>query len=150
MSGYTGKDFCKQLEEIMKKCDNLSQELKTQKSEYTQKIDILEDKISKLETENEKLRNDNDRLKKQLNNDSNNCLYESLRELECLDKLAALMSRIQVREHIFSSSQTPVNSSYKRSNACDLCRLCRRVDRRGMGQEGRGVHTQRKIFKTKI
>ena len=72
MSGYTGKDYCTHLEEIMKKCDNLSQELKTQKSEYTQKIDILEDKISKLETENEKLRNDNDRLKKQLNNDSNN------------------------------------------------------------------------------
>ena len=72
MSGYTGKDFCKQLEEIMKKCDNLSQELKNQKNEYTQKIDILEDKLSKLETENEKLRNDNDRLKKQLNNDSNN------------------------------------------------------------------------------
>jgi len=72
MSGYTGKDFCRQLEEILKKCDNLSQELKTQKNEYTQKIDILEDKISKLETENEKLRNDNDRLKKQLNNDSNN------------------------------------------------------------------------------
>lgn len=72
MSGYTGKDFCKQLEEIMKKCDNLSQELKTQKTEYTEKIDVLEDKISKLETENEKLRNDNDRLKKQLNNDSNN------------------------------------------------------------------------------
>lgn len=72
MSGYTGRDFCKQLEEIMKKCDNLSLELKTQKSEYNEKIDILENKISKLETENEKLRNDNDRLKKQLNNDSNN------------------------------------------------------------------------------
>lgn len=72
MSGYTGKDFCKQLEEIMKKCDNLSQELKTQKNEYTEKIEVLEDKISKLEAENEKLRNDNDRLKKQLNNDSNN------------------------------------------------------------------------------
>lgn len=56
MSGYTGKDFCKQLEEIMKKCDNLSQELKTQKNEYTEKIEVLEDKISKLEAENEKIK----------------------------------------------------------------------------------------------
>ncbi len=72
MAGYTGKDFCRQLEEVMKKCDNLSHEIKTQKKEYTQKIEILEDKISNLEKENQKLKDDNDRLKKQINNDSNN------------------------------------------------------------------------------
>lgn len=72
MSGYTGKDFCKQLEQIMKKCDNLSLEMKTQKKEYTEKIDILEHRVLELETENQVLRDDNDRLKKQINNDSNN------------------------------------------------------------------------------
>lgn len=72
MSQYISKDIHKQLEEVMKKCDNLSLEIKKQKKEYNEKIEILEDKVSKLEDENEKLRNDNARLKKQLNNDSNN------------------------------------------------------------------------------
>lgn len=72
MSGYTGKDIFKQLEEVMKKCDNLSLDIKNQKKQYDEKINTLEHRVSELETENEKLKNDNDRLKKQLNNDSNN------------------------------------------------------------------------------
>lgn len=72
MAGYTGKDFCKQLEEVMKKCDNLSLELKTQKKNYDEKIDKLVAENKKLKEKNEKLTNEVDRLKKQLNNDSNN------------------------------------------------------------------------------
>lgn len=72
MSGYTGKDFCKQLEEIMKKCNNLSLELKVQKKEYTEKIDILTAENKQLKERNEKLENEVDRLKKQLNNNSDN------------------------------------------------------------------------------
>lgn len=72
MSGYTGKDFCKQLEEIMKKCDNLSLEMKIQKKEYTEKIEKLTIENKELKEKNEKLTNEVDRLKKQLNNDSNN------------------------------------------------------------------------------
>lgn len=72
MSGYTGKDFCKQLEEIMKKCDNLSLEMKTQKKDYDEKIEKLTIENKELKEKNEKLTNEVDRLKKQLNNDSNN------------------------------------------------------------------------------
>ena len=72
MSGYTGKDFCKQLEEIMKKCDNLSLEMKTQKKEYNEKIEKLTIENKELKEKNEKLTNEVDRLKKQLNNNSNN------------------------------------------------------------------------------
>lgn len=72
MSGYTGKDLFKQLEEVMKKCDNLSLEMKKQKIDYEKRIYKLETKVTELEIENQKLRDDNDRLKKQFNNDSNN------------------------------------------------------------------------------
>lgn len=72
MSGYTGRDFCKQLEEIMKKCDNLSLEMKNQKKEYTEKIERLTAENKQLKQKNEKLENEVDRLRKQLNNDSNN------------------------------------------------------------------------------
>ena len=81
------KDLFKQVQELMIKCDNLSQKVKTvekktekkfkkeikeMKQQYEEKIEILEKKVVQLENENEKLRNDNDRLKKQTNNDSNN------------------------------------------------------------------------------
>lgn len=72
MSGYTGKDMFKQLEEVMKKCDNLSLEIKTQKIHYEERIYKLENRVTELETENKKLKDDNDRLKKQINNNSNN------------------------------------------------------------------------------
>ena len=72
MSGYTGKDMFKQLEEVMKKCDNLSLEIKTQKIHYEEKINKLENRVTELECENKKLKDDNDRLKKQINNNSNN------------------------------------------------------------------------------
>ena len=65
-------DIMKQLHEVMRKCDDLSCELKNQKKEYTEKINVLENRIVELETENQKLKEDNDRLKKQINNDSNN------------------------------------------------------------------------------
>ena len=77
----------KQLQEVMKKCDDLSHEvkiiekktekkfkkqLKEQKEYFTQKIEILEKENKELKIENKKLRDDNDRLKKIINNDSNN------------------------------------------------------------------------------
>lgn len=84
----------KQLQEVLKKCDDLSQEIKENKKEYKKEIKeinlkheqeifelkeehkkevlYLNSRIEKLEDENQKLRNDNDRLKKIINNDSNN------------------------------------------------------------------------------
>ena len=81
------KDLFKQVQELILKCDNLSQEVKTiekktekkfkkqlkeQKEYFTQKIEVLEKENKELKIENKKLRNDNDRLKKIINNDSNN------------------------------------------------------------------------------
>lgn len=83
---YSNQVF-KQLQEVMKKCDDLSHEvkiiekktekkfkkqLKEQKEYFTQKIKDLEKENKDLKMENQKLRNDNDRLKKIINNDSNN------------------------------------------------------------------------------
>ena len=75
---YNNQVF-KQLEEVMKKCDDLSLEIKQERKEFkkeksilNEKIQKLESKVEKLENENRKLRDDNDRLKKQLNNNSNN------------------------------------------------------------------------------
>ena len=90
MAGYTGRDFCKQLEEVLKKCDNLSQEIKDIKLEHSKEITELKEKhkkeikglnerINTLEKENDELRKENtkltnevDRLKKQINNNSDN------------------------------------------------------------------------------
>ena len=90
MAGYTGRDFCKQLEEVLKKCDNLSQEIKDIKLNHSQEIadlkekhkkeiKVLNERISTLEKENNELRKENtkltnevDRLKKQINNNSDN------------------------------------------------------------------------------
>ncbi len=93
-TGDYNNQIFKQLQEVMKKCDDLSQEVKDTKREcnckiatlqeqhkeeikeirqhYETRIENLENKVSKLENENQKLRDDNDRLKKQINNDSNN------------------------------------------------------------------------------
>lgn len=86
---YNNQVF-KQLQAVMEKCDDLSQEIKDVKREHKKeilelkakhikeidnlnnKIDLLEQENVCLKSENQKLRNDNDRLKKQLNNDSNN------------------------------------------------------------------------------
>lgn len=90
MAGYTGRDFCKQLEDVLKKCDNLSQEIKDIKLKHSQEITdlkekhkkeikVLNERISTLEKENDELRKENtklinevDRLKKQINNNSDN------------------------------------------------------------------------------
>ena len=84
--GYM-KDIYKQLEECMKKCDNLSQEVKSVKKQTSKKyieeireikkvhneeVRVLKDEIKDLKEKNDKLNNEVDRLKKQLNNDSNN------------------------------------------------------------------------------
>lgn len=70
------KDLIKEIEQLMLKCDNLSQEIKTSEKKHKKEIKELQEKydkrISKLEEENEKLRNDNDRLKKIINNNSDN------------------------------------------------------------------------------
>lgn len=75
---YNNQVF-KQLQEVMKKCDDLSLEIKQERKKFNkekkilnEKIKKLENKVEKLESENQKLRNDNDRLKKQINNNSNN------------------------------------------------------------------------------
>jgi len=65
-------DILKQLHEVMKKCDDLSCELKSQKEEYTARIAVLEKENAELKEKNIKLENEVDRLKKQINNDSNN------------------------------------------------------------------------------
>lgn len=87
--GYV-KDIYKQLEEFMKKCDNLSQEIKDlkkahkeeikqlkdgfakERKDFKEKIDNLNNVVNQRDKKIEKLENEVDRLKKQLNNDSNN------------------------------------------------------------------------------
>lgn len=78
-SGDYNNQVFKQLQEVMRKCDDLSQEIKQERKIFkkekkvlNEKIEKLENKVEKLENENQKLRNDNDRLKKQINNNSNN------------------------------------------------------------------------------
>lgn len=73
------KDLFKQVEELISKCDNLSQEIKKERKEHQKEKDALnnriknlENKVLKLEEENQKLRDDNDRLKKIVNNNSDN------------------------------------------------------------------------------
>lgn len=77
-SNYDRQVF-RQLEHVLKKCDNLSQEIRDIKKEHKKEVAKLNDKIDTLEqenyelkVENKKLRDDNDRMKKQLNNNSNN------------------------------------------------------------------------------
>lgn len=83
-------DMYKQLEEVMKKCDSLSQEIKDIKKDHKKEIHQLKNEFSKerknlneeikilnkvIKQKNEKidkLENEIDRLKKQLNNNSNN------------------------------------------------------------------------------
>ena len=69
----------KQIQDLLNKCDSLSQEIKNDRKEFkkekielNKKISNLETKVHRLETENKKLRDDNDRLKKQINNNSDN------------------------------------------------------------------------------
>ena len=66
------KDLFKQVQEMIKKCDNLSSEMKTQKIYFEDKIEKLETENKFLKIENQKLRDDNDRLKKIINNNSGN------------------------------------------------------------------------------
>ena len=61
-SNYNGQIF-KQLEEVMKKCDNLSQEIKDIKKEHRKEVEKLNKKIDELEKENKELKEENDILK---------------------------------------------------------------------------------------
>ena len=90
MASNYDKHIFRQLEDVLKKCDNLSQEIKDIKEEHKKEIFELEVKhakqinelnvkIENLEKENEKLteenkilKNDNDRMKSILNKDSSN------------------------------------------------------------------------------
>ena len=90
MTSNYDRHIFKQLEEVLKKCDNLSQEIRDIKKEHKKEIFELEvkhakeinelnKKIENLEVENEKLKeknkilkNDNDRMKAILNKDSTN------------------------------------------------------------------------------
>lgn len=80
----------KQLQEVMRKCDDLSQEIKENKKKHKkelleieakyihkinkleEKVDTLEKEISELKDENKILKDDNDRLKGLLNKNSTN------------------------------------------------------------------------------
>lgn len=62
------RQMFKQIEEMMKKCDGLTQEVKESRKE----IKRLNNRIEVLEIENQILKEDNDRLRKIINNDSNN------------------------------------------------------------------------------
>ena len=88
-ANYNNQMF-KQLQEVMKKCDGLSQEIKNIKEEHKKeifelevkhakeinklnvKIENLEIEKEKLKEENKILKNDNDRMKSILNKDSSN------------------------------------------------------------------------------
>lgn len=90
MASNYDRHIFRQLEEVLKKCDNLSQEIRDIKKEHKKEIFELEvkhakeinelnKKIENLEVENEKLKeknkileNDNDRMKAILNKDSTN------------------------------------------------------------------------------
>ncbi len=72
MASNYGKDMLRQIEEIMKKCDGLSRDMKKMKQEHKIEVKVLNDKINVLEKENKQLKEDNDRLKKIINNNSNN------------------------------------------------------------------------------
>lgn len=83
-------DIFKQLEECMKKCDSLSQDIKVIKKEHKQEIKKINNNFKKEKVQLnsqiaslnkiivqkdgkiEKLENEVDRLKKQINNNSNN------------------------------------------------------------------------------
>lgn len=94
MATVYDKHIFKQLEDVLKKCDNLSQEIKDMKKqhqieiyeinqkhkkqidklkeEHKKEIDALNLKIDKLENENKILREDNIRMKSIINKDSTN------------------------------------------------------------------------------
>ena len=66
------KPLYKQIESLLIKCDDLTNEIKEIKKEHKKEVEKLNKKIDSLETENKVLREDNDRMKKIINNDSNN------------------------------------------------------------------------------
>lgn len=72
MSKDYSRDLFKQVQELMVKCDNLSQDMKIQKKEYDEKLEKLTKENKELKEKNEKLTNEVDRLKKQINKNSNN------------------------------------------------------------------------------
>ncbi|MHB8062686.1 MAG: IS66 family transposase [Ruminiclostridium sp.] len=94
MGGNYEKDIFRQLQEIMTRCDGMSQEIKDIKKEhkqelksqeirfqedfakerkiFTDRIDDLECELVYVKTENELLKNDNERMKRIMNNDSSN------------------------------------------------------------------------------
>ena len=72
MSKDYSRDLFKQVQELMVKCDNLSQDMKIQKKDYDEKLEKLTKENEELKEKNEKLTNEVDRLKKQINNNSNN------------------------------------------------------------------------------
>ena len=94
MTSNYDKQVFRQLEDVLKKCDNLSQEIKDirkehkkeikeiklaheqeiyeLKAEHKKEVKQLNEKIENLENENKILKNDNDRMKAIINKDSTN------------------------------------------------------------------------------
>lgn len=79
MGAVYDRHIFKQLEDVLRKYDNLSQEIKGIKREHKKEINNLNKKIDSLEKENEELKQenkilkeDNDRMKSILNKDSTN------------------------------------------------------------------------------
>lgn len=72
MAGRYDKQVFKQLEEVMKKCDSLSQEMKVMKIAHQEEVNALKEEIKNKDKKIENLENEVDRLKKIINNDSSN------------------------------------------------------------------------------
>ena len=90
MTSNYDKQIFKQLQDVLKKCDNLSQEVRKLKKENKKDTQHLEIKIDKLEEENEKLKkenkllkDENDRLKGIINKDSTNSSIPPSKDEQC-------------------------------------------------------------------
>lgn len=66
------KDVLKQIEELTKKCDGLSLDMKKERKAHQEEVKMLKEEIKERDEKIEVLENEVDRLKKLINNDSNN------------------------------------------------------------------------------
>lgn len=65
-------DLYKQLQEVMKRLDSVEKDLKEEKIEHKEDVEMLNKRIGSLEKENKMLKDDNERLKNIINHDSSN------------------------------------------------------------------------------
>lgn len=72
MTSNYEKSMYQQLHEVMKRLDSIETDLKVEKKEHKEDVDLLNKRIGTLENENHILKTDNERLKRIINNDSSN------------------------------------------------------------------------------